>query len=156
MPVELQQNMMLAVTFCCIIFTMLSTGLGFPISGTHCMFGALMGAGLVGVGAAHINAQKLGSIVMSWFISPIISATLSCIILALVCRYISDDSRGSYKERVNFLCVTSGIAMATIVLLTFNLIFDGLYLLQSFGLVFLVAAFLLGFLLAKTILLKTK
>ncbi|CDW80703.1 phosphate permease [Stylonychia lemnae] len=132
---DLQKAMMLGVTvmifqylnhaqLSAIGFTTLSSFIGFPISGTHSMVGALLGAGLVGVGASNINASQLQTIVISWFLSPLVSASLTCIFITFVCKYIMDSEKLSFNLRMTVLSVLSGMTFMIIVILTASLIAD--------------------------------
>lgn len=61
-----------------------------PISGTHSIIGAIFGFHLVNSGFSHINYGKLGSIVVSWFLSPALSGVMSVIILFIITKFIID------------------------------------------------------------------
>jgi PiT family inorganic phosphate transporter len=82
--------MMFAVCLCSFIFIMTSSFSGMPISGTHTVVGALIGAGIIGVGFNDVNWPKLASIVSSWFISPVFTGVLSFILMVLVSRFTLD------------------------------------------------------------------
>ena len=57
--VEEQKLMMLAVTFASFTFIMFSSFSGMPISATHTITGALMGAGIMVSGVDNVNWPKL-------------------------------------------------------------------------------------------------
>mmetsp|Transcript_118918 Transcript_118918/g.165793 ORF Transcript_118918/g.165793 Transcript_118918/m.165793 type:complete len:83 (+) Transcript_118918:312-560(+) len=80
--------MMLAASIASFLFIMSSSIFGVPISGTHTVVGALIGAGLVGSSAAMLNWKKLGLIVSSWFLSPLLSATL-CFINMIILSWLT-------------------------------------------------------------------
>ena len=67
------------------IFIFGSSLVGMPISGTHTVVGSLIGAGIVGAGASNIGWDALVKIVLSWFVSPILTAFLSYCLFMLVC-----------------------------------------------------------------------
>lgn len=48
--------------------------------GTHTVFGALIEAGLAGLSSQYISWSQLQRIVLSWFVSPVLSSFLSSII----------------------------------------------------------------------------
>ena len=79
-----QTRMMLAVSIASFLFIMCSSIFGMPISGTHTVVSALVGAGLVGCGAAYISWLKVVKIVASWVISPLLSSVI-CLILLMIC-----------------------------------------------------------------------
>jgi PiT family inorganic phosphate transporter len=58
---------------------------GMPISGTHTVVGALIGAGLVGSNSIDdIGWKRLWLILLSWFVSPTFSMVLSCLLMTSV------------------------------------------------------------------------
>ena len=54
-PLATEERMMLSTTLSSFIFILVSSLLGMPISTTHSDVGALVGAGLAGVGASNLN-----------------------------------------------------------------------------------------------------
>eukprot|EP00347_Sterkiella_histriomuscorum_P021182 403334934 len=144
-PLEIQKSMMLSVTISTVGFTILSSVMGFPISGTHSMVGALLGAGLIGVGISNLNSTQLQQIVLSWFLSPLVSASLTCIILVFVCKYILNHQNFSFKVRMTMASTLSGIAFSTILILTSSLIFDKMFMLQGWNSLYLLVSFYAGF-----------
>jgi PiT family inorganic phosphate transporter len=50
---------------------------GWPVSTTHSIVGAIVGFASVGISADAIYWDKVGTIVMSWVISPVLAGTLS-------------------------------------------------------------------------------
>jgi inorganic phosphate transporter, PiT family len=66
----------------------LASLLGLPVSTTHSIVGAITGFGIVSAGISCVQWGKIGSIVMSWFISPIAGGILSWIIFRLIVRFV--------------------------------------------------------------------
>ena len=56
-----------------------------PISGTHTVIGALVGAGLAGFASESLNWLKFAMTVASWFISPVMSSLLAGLLFLLIC-----------------------------------------------------------------------
>lgn len=50
---------------------------GWPVSTTHTIVGSLIGFGLVGLGPEAIVWTKVGGIVASWLVSPLLGATIA-------------------------------------------------------------------------------
>lgn len=75
---------------------LLSTGIllqiasyfGLPISTTHALVGAVLGFGLVIGGAGAIFWSKLGTIVASWILSPLLSGVISYALFGLIQKKI--------------------------------------------------------------------
>jgi inorganic phosphate transporter, PiT family len=59
------------------IWVNLATYFGLPVSTTHAIVGAVVGFGIIGVGAGAINWGVITSIVLSWIISPIAGGVIA-------------------------------------------------------------------------------
>jgi PiT family inorganic phosphate transporter len=70
------------------IWLNLSSYFGMPVSTTHSIVGAVVGFGILEAGFGHIHWHKMGEIVASWFISPIVGGIMAFIIFKLILRYI--------------------------------------------------------------------
>ena len=57
---------------------------GWPVSTTHSIVGAIVGFAAVGIGVESVNWSKVGSIVSSWVISPIMAGAISYLIFKSV------------------------------------------------------------------------
>ena len=82
---EVQERLMLGVSLASFSFILVSSIFGMPISGTHTVIGALIGAGLAGLAASSLNWKKFGMTVASWFISPVLSSILAGLLFLLIC-----------------------------------------------------------------------
>ena len=51
--------------------------MGWPVSTTHSIVGALVGFAAVGIGVDAVNWGKVGTIVASWVVSPVMAGTIS-------------------------------------------------------------------------------
>ena len=77
---------MLGVSIAAFSFILFSSIFGMPISGTHTVVGAIIGAGLAAVGGSGINWHYFFvKVVLSWFISPVTAALLCGLLFILVC-----------------------------------------------------------------------
>ncbi|MGE4616543.1 MAG: inorganic phosphate transporter, partial [Gammaproteobacteria bacterium] len=63
---------------------------GWPVSTTHSIVGAIVGFAITGIGIDAVNWGKVGYIVMSWVVSPVLAAAISFALFASVRRLILD------------------------------------------------------------------
>lgn len=84
-PDDVASRMMLGVSIAAFSFILVASIFGAPISGTHTVIGALIGAGLAGLPANTINWEKFGFTILSWFISPIIASFLAFLLFVAIC-----------------------------------------------------------------------
>jgi PiT family inorganic phosphate transporter len=68
---------MAAALFAAAIWLNVASRLGWPVSTTHSIVGAVIGFGLVLAGAADVQWGGVGKIVLSWIISPLSGALLA-------------------------------------------------------------------------------
>ncbi len=61
---------------------------GWPVSTTHSIVGAIVGFAAVGIGLDAVQWSKVGTIVMSWVISPALAGFIAYLIFASVQRLI--------------------------------------------------------------------
>ena len=66
----------------------LSTWKEMPISTTHSIIGALMGFGIVAGGIGSVNWVKVGSVALSWLLSPLFGCILAFLIFKIIVRSI--------------------------------------------------------------------
>ncbi len=59
------------------IWLMVASYFGWPVSTTHTIVGALIGFGLVGIGAEAIEWGEVAGIVGSWLVSPLLGGTIA-------------------------------------------------------------------------------
>jgi phosphate/sulfate permease len=86
---------------------MTSSIFGIPISGTHTVIGAVIGAGLAVEGVSCINWKQLGTVVLSWFVSPIVAGIISCYFFTTICILTLDPGTGKKcLERPNCRLIT--------------------------------------------------
>ncbi|XP_074653543.1 sodium-dependent phosphate transporter 1-like [Tubulanus polymorphus] len=70
------------------VWMILATFFSVPVSGTHSIVGAALGFALVANGARGLNWMKIGLIVVSWIISPILSGGVSVLIFYIIQKFI--------------------------------------------------------------------
>lgn len=72
------------------VWLMVASYYGWPVSTTHTIVGALVGFGLVGLGGEAVMWSKVGGIVASWLVSPLIGGTIAFVLTLSVRRFILD------------------------------------------------------------------
>lgn len=72
---------MLAALLAAAVWLMVASAKGWPVSTTHSIIGALIGFAIVGIGPDAVKWGKVGSVVMSWIISPVIGGTLAFLLV---------------------------------------------------------------------------
>ncbi|XP_053318771.1 sodium-dependent phosphate transporter 1 [Spea bombifrons] len=70
------------------VWQLAASFLKLPISGTHCIVGATIGFSLVAKGPQGVKWSELLRIVLSWFISPLLSGIMSALLFFLVRMFI--------------------------------------------------------------------
>ncbi len=72
---------MLASLLASAVWLMIASAKGWPVSTTHSIIGALIGFALVGIGPDAVKWSKVGSVVMSWIVSPVVGGTISFLLV---------------------------------------------------------------------------
>ncbi|XP_060643572.2 sodium-dependent phosphate transporter 1 [Anolis sagrei] len=70
------------------VWQLVASFLKLPISGTHCIVGATIGFSLVAKGQEGVKWSELLKVVLSWFISPLLSGIMSAVLFFLVRKFI--------------------------------------------------------------------
>lgn len=96
--------------------------LGWPVSTTHSIVGAITGFGAVSVGIANVAWLKLLTIAASWLTSPLLGGVLSFIIFLVIRRAILDAKNANLGLRL----VSPILAMPVFMTLTLVLFTKGL------------------------------
>jgi len=100
----------------------LATAMGAPVSTTHSIIGAVMGAGIAAGGWALVNWATIGQIVASWIISPLMGGVIAAALLYIIKRNITYQIR---KHHAAGLVVPWLVALMSWAFATFML-FKGL------------------------------
>ncbi|NOR20691.1 MAG: phosphate permease, partial [Xanthomonadales bacterium] len=79
---------MLAALLAAGIWLLIASRLGWPVSTTHSIVGAIIGFAIVGIGIDAVKWSKVGTIVMSWVASPLLAGVISYFIFTSVQRLI--------------------------------------------------------------------
>jgi len=84
---------MLAALLAAGIWLMAASYMGWPVSTTHTIVGALVGFCVVGIGPESVQWGKIGAIVASWVISPLLGATIAFFIMISIQKLIFDSDQ---------------------------------------------------------------
>jgi inorganic phosphate transporter, PiT family len=79
---------MLAALLAAAIWLMFASSRGWPVSTTHTIVGAIVGFAMAGIGVDAVNWVKIGSIVASWLISPMIGGTIALLLMMSIRKLI--------------------------------------------------------------------
>ncbi len=79
---------MLAALVSAALWIHVAAVLGWPVSTTHSIVGAITGFGLVSVGASHVQWGTLLQIVSSWLVSPLTGGILAFLIFTIIRKWI--------------------------------------------------------------------
>ena len=92
---------------------------GWPVSTTHSIVGAIVGFAAVGVSPDAVNWGKVGTIVMSWLVSPIMAGTISFLLFRSVQHLIllQDDPFAKAKRYIPIYMFFVGFLIAMVTLL---------------------------------------
>lgn len=75
---------MLASLLAAGIWLLVASSRGWPVSTTHTIIGAVVGFAVVGISADAVKWTKVGSIVMSWVVSPVLAGSIAFMIFRSV------------------------------------------------------------------------
>lgn len=84
---------MLASLLAAGIWLLVATRAGWPVSTTHSIVGAIVGFAAVGIGVDAVNWAKVGTIAMSWVVSPVLAGVVSYALFRSVQKLIFDADK---------------------------------------------------------------
>ena len=84
---------MLSALIAAAIWLTVASWLGWPVSTTHSIIGAIVGFAIVGIGVEAVNWPKIGTIVLSWLVSPIVGGALSFFLMISIQKLILDTKK---------------------------------------------------------------
>lgn len=116
---------------------------GWPVSTTHSIVGAIVGFAAVGISADAVQWGKVGSIVMSWVVSPAMAGTIAFLLFMSVQKLIlsKNDPFQRAKKVIPFYMFAVGWLMAMVTMLKgLKYVFKDHGLSFSFGESALIAA----------------
>lgn len=113
---------MLAALLAAGVWLLIASWRGWPVSTTHSIVGAIVGFAAVGIGMEAVKWGKVGSIVASWIISPLVAGTIAYFIFGTVQRLILERENPLERAR-RYVPMYMFLAGFTITLVT---LFKGL------------------------------
>ena len=84
---------MLAALLAAAVWLMIASWQGWPVSTTHTIIGGLVGFAVVAIGMSAVNWGKIGQIVASWVVSPLIGGILAYGLMISIQRLILRTER---------------------------------------------------------------
>lgn len=121
MPMHLVYGMISALVAAS-IWLHIASSLGWPVSTTHSIVGAVVGFGFIAGGAEAVNWGKVGSVVMSWIVSPLMGGLVAYGVFRLITVYILDkrDPVAQSKKLVPYM------VFVVFVILAISMVYKGL------------------------------
>ena len=110
---------MLASLLAAGIWLLVATRMGWPVSTTHSIVGAIVGFGAVGIGMEAVQWTKVGTIAMSWVTSPLMAGAIAFALFRSIQKLIIDTEEPLEKARkyVPYYIFMVGFIMAMVTLL---------------------------------------
>ena len=98
------------------IWLLIATSYGWPVSTTHSIVGAIVGFAAVGISVDAVAWGKVGKIVASWVVSPVMAGTLAYFLFRSVQRLILDtaDPFDNAKRYIPFYIFLVGFIIAMV------------------------------------------
>nr|WP_206205668.1 inorganic phosphate transporter [Thermococcus sp. CX2] len=82
------------------IWLMVATKFGLPVSTTHSIIGGIAGYGIVYAGLSVVNWDKMGQVVLSWILSPIIGALMAYLIFKALTKSVFQSKDPARSARI--------------------------------------------------------
>ena len=114
---ELMIYGMLGSLLAAAVWLNLASKMGWPVSTTHSIIGAIVGFAAVGIGMDAVQWGKVGQIVMSWVVSPLVSGVIAFIIFRTVQVLILDRTDPIERAR-KYVPVYMLVAAFMVVMMT--------------------------------------
>ncbi len=83
---------MLAALLAAAVWLLIASYYGWPVSTTHSIVGAIVGFAAVGIGMEAVKWGKVGTIAMSWVISPVTAGAIAYVMFMSVQKLIIDTT----------------------------------------------------------------
>jgi len=109
---------MLAALLAAGCWLLIASSKGWPVSTTHSIIGAIVGFAIVGIGMHAVNWGKVGFIVASWVISPLLAGVVAFAIFRSVQKLIldTDNPFDNAKKYVPIYIFMAGFMISLVTL----------------------------------------
>ncbi|WP_018692320.1 inorganic phosphate transporter [Algicola sagamiensis] len=113
---ELLVYAMIAALLAAGLWLLVASYLGWPVSTTHSIIGAIIGTAVVAIGPEAVSWGKVGGIVGSWIITPLISGIIAYFIFQTAQKLIfdTDNPLQNAKRYVPFYMAFAGFVLALV------------------------------------------
>lgn len=91
---------MLAALLAAGIWLMIASTRGWPVSTTHSIVGAIVGFAVAGIGMDAVNWGKIGSIVASWLVSPLIGGVIALGLMLSIRKLILNTDQPFERAKI--------------------------------------------------------
>jgi PiT family inorganic phosphate transporter len=110
---------MLAALLAAALWLLIASHFGWPVSTTHSIVGAIVGFAAVGIGIEAVKWGKVGSIAMSWVVSPLLAGLIAYALFRSVQRLVLDTEKPfeNAKRYVPIYMFFAGFIMTLVTLL---------------------------------------
>ena len=110
---------MLAALLAAGVWLLIASRMGWPVSTTHSIVGAIIGFGIAGLGWHVVHWSNVGTIAASWVVSPLLSGTVAYLLFRSVQWLILDrpDPLKSAKRFVPLYIFLAGFIMSLMTML---------------------------------------
>jgi PiT family inorganic phosphate transporter len=110
---------MLAALLAAALWLLIASHFGWPVSTTHSIVGAIVGFAAVGIGIEAVKWGKVGYIVMSWVVSPLLAGLIAYALFRSVQRLVLDTEKPfeNAKRYVPIYMFFAGFIMTLVTLL---------------------------------------
>jgi inorganic phosphate transporter, PiT family len=91
---------MLAALLAAAIWLMIASARGWPVSTTHTIVGAIVGFAVAGLGVDSVQWGKIGSIVASWIVSPLVGGVIALLLMISIRKLILNTDKPFDRAKI--------------------------------------------------------
>ena len=104
------------------IWLHIASSLGWPVSTTHSIVGAVVGFGFIAGGADAVNWSKVGFVAMSWVVSPVLGGLMAYGVFRFITIYIFDKRNPVVESKK----LVPYMVLVVFVILAISMVYKGL------------------------------